>query len=161
MKRWSTIDVNNTVNQSPFGNVDIPDLVGVTNAAGSFPVSGWALDTDGVAKVEVLIDNGVMQNAMYGDPRPDVANTIADWPDALYSAFIANVDTTRIPDGVHTLDVRATDRNGLSRLIGRRTVQIFNENGNLKPFGYVDEPKRDAVLYGTLCTTQPNASGSS
>ena len=150
-----TIDVNNTINQSPFGNVDIPDLVGTYNASGSFPVSGWALDTDGVAKVEVLIDNGVVQNAMYGDPRPDVANTIADWPDALYSAFIANVDTTRIIDGVHTLDVRATDRLGLSRLIGRRVVQIFNENSNLKPFGYVDEPKPNAVLYGTSCTTPP------
>lgn len=153
-----TIDVNNSINQSPFGSVDIPDLSGVHNAAGSFPVSGWALDTDGVARVEVLIDNGIMQNAMYGDPRPDVGNTIADWPDALYSAFIANVDTTRIHDGVHTLDVRAVDRLGMSRLIGRRTVQIFNENANLKPFGYIDEPKRDAVLYGTLCATQPQFS---
>ena len=150
-----TINIDSTINQAPFGNVDIPDLSGVFNAAGSFPVSGWALDTDGIAKVEVLIDNGVVQNAMYGDPRPDVANTFSDWPDALYSAFIANVDTTRIQDGVHTLDVRGTDRLGLSRLIGRRTVQIFNENGNLKPFGYVDEPLSDAVLYGTLCQTQP------
>ncbi|HEV7428419.1 MAG TPA: hypothetical protein VGQ46_18840 [Thermoanaerobaculia bacterium] len=153
-----TIIVDNTLNQAPFGSVDIPDTVGIYNASGSFPVSGWALDTDGVAKVEVLIDNGVVQNAMYGDPRPDVANTIADWPDALYSAFIANVDTTRIQDGVHALDVRATDRNGLSKLIGRRTVQIFNENANLKPFGYIDEPKRDAVLYGTHCSTIPNFS---
>lgn len=153
-----TIDVNNTINQAPFGNVDIPDLSGTFNASGSFPVSGWALDTDGIAKVEVLIDNGVMQNAMYGDARPDVANTFSDWPDALFSSFIANVDTTRIQDGVHTLDVRATDRLGLSRLIGRRTVQIFNENGNLKPFGYVDEPKRDAVLYGTSCNIPPTVS---
>jgi hypothetical protein len=153
-----TITIDNTLNQSPFGSVDIPDGVGIYNASGSFPVSGWALDTDGIAKVEVLIDNGVVQNAMYGDPRPDVANTIADWPDALYSAFIANVDTTRIDDGVHALDVRATDRNGLSRLIGRRTVQIFNEGSFLKPFGYIDEPKRDAVLYGTRCATVPVSS---
>ena len=150
-----TIDVNNTINQAPFGNVDIPDLSGVFNAAGSFPVSGWALDTDGIARVEVLIDNGVVQNAMYGDPRPDVANTFSDWPDALYSAFIANVDTTRIQDPGRVGKPVLPPRLGLSRLIGRRTVQIFNENGNLKPFGYVDEPKRDAVLYGTLCTTQP------
>jgi hypothetical protein len=153
-----TITIDNTLNQSPFGSVDIPDAVGIYNASGSFPVSGWALDTDGIAKVEVLIDNGVVQNAMYGDARPDVANTIADWPDALYSAFIANVDTTRINDGVHALDVRATDRNGLSRLIGRRTVQIFNEGSFLKPFGYIDEPKRDAVLYGTRCGTVPTSS---
>jgi len=153
-----TIIIDNTLNQAPFGSVDIPDTVGIYNASGSFPVSGWALDTDGVSKVEVLIDNGVMQNAMYGDPRPDVANTIADWPDALYSAFIANVDTTRVPDGVHALDIRATDRNGLSKLIGRRTIQIFNEGALLKPFGYIDEPKRDAVLYGTRCNTFPVAS---
>jgi len=150
-----TINIDNTINQAPFGSVDIPDLVGTYNASGSFPVSGWTLDTDGVSKVEVLIDNGVMQNAMYGDARPDVANTIFDWPDALYSSFIANVDTTRIPDGVHTLDVRATDRLGLSRLIGRRVVQVANDNSNLKPFGYIDEPKPNAVLYGTLCQTQP------
>ncbi|HEV7484132.1 MAG TPA: Ig-like domain-containing protein [Thermoanaerobaculia bacterium] len=150
-----TITIDNGLNQSPFGSLDIPDGVGIYNASGSFPVSGWALDTDGVAKVEVLIDNGVVQNAMYGDPRPDVANTIADWPDALYSAFIANVDTTRIQDGVHALDVRATDRTGVSKLIGRRTVQIFNENANLKPFGYIDEPKRDAVVYGTRCSVVP------
>jgi hypothetical protein len=153
-----TISIDNTLNQAPFGNVDIPDLSGTFNASGSFPVSGWALDTDGIAKVEVLIDGGVVQNAMYGDPRPDVANTFADWPAALYSAFVANVDTTRIQDGVHTLDVRATDNTGLARLIGRRVVQIFNEGANLKPFGYVDEPLRDAVLYGTLCQTLPNVS---
>jgi hypothetical protein len=150
-----TINIDNTINQAPFGNVDIPDLSGTFNASGSFPVSGWALDTDGVAKVEVLIDNGVVQNAMYGDPRPDVGNTFSDWPDALYSSFIANVDTTRIQDGVHTLDVRATDRLGLSRLIGRRVVQIFNDNANLKPFGYIDEPLKNAVLYGTKCQIQP------
>lgn len=155
-----TMEVNNSLNQSPFGSVDIPDLSGTYNASGSFPVSGWALDTDGISKVEVLIDNGVMQDAMYGDPRPDVANSIADWSDALYSSFIANVDTTRIPDGVHTLDVRASDTTGLSRLIGRRVIQISNEGANLKPFGYVDEPLKNAVLYGTLCQTIPQASPS-
>ena len=52
---------------------------------------------------------------MYGDARPDVGNTFPDFPAALFSGFIANIDTTRIQDGVHTLDVRATDRLGLSR----------------------------------------------
>lgn len=150
-----TILIDNSINQAPFGSVDIPDTAGIYNASNSFPVVGWAVDTDGIARVEVLIDGGVMQDAMYGDERPDVANTIADYPDALFSSFIANVDTTRIQDGVHTLDVRATDRLGLSRLIGRRVIQIFNSQTNAKPFGYIDEPKRDAVLYGTQCNTTP------
>jgi N-acetylmuramoyl-L-alanine amidase len=73
----------------------------------------------------------------------------------MFSGFIANVDTTRVQDGVHSLTVRVTDRQGLSRVIGQRNVQIFNSENNLRPFGYIDEPKRDAVLYGTNCGTIP------
>jgi N-acetylmuramoyl-L-alanine amidase len=150
-----TINIDNTLNQTPFGSLDIPDQAAQYNASGSFPVSGWAADTDGIGRVDVMIDGGILQSAMYGDPRPDVANTFPDLPAAAFSAFVANIDTTRIQDGVHLLEVVAYDRLGLSKLIGRRQVQIFNEESNLKPFGYLDEPLRDAVLYGTRCTTTP------
>src|SRR5688500_8379140 len=69
-----TIVVDNTINQSPRGFVDIPDLSAIHDVNGSFPVVGWATDADGVARVEVLIDNLVYQSAVYGDPRPDVGN---------------------------------------------------------------------------------------
>jgi hypothetical protein len=152
-----TINIDNTLNQSPFGNLDIPDNSATFNASGSFPVVGWAADTDGIARVDVYVDNGIMQSAMYGDARPDVGNTFPDFPAANFSGFVANIDTTRLKDGVHLLEVRATDRSpqALSKLIGRRQIQVFNDNSNLKPFGYLDEPKRDAVLYGTRCTTVP------
>ncbi|HEX8152377.1 MAG TPA: Ig-like domain-containing protein, partial [Thermoanaerobaculia bacterium] len=150
-----TINIDNTINQAPFGFVDQPDLRGTHNVAGSFPVVGWAADTDGILRVEVQIDDANMQAAMYGDPRPDVGNTYPDFPGALFSGFIANVDTTRVLDGVHTLTVTATDNRGMTRVIGRRTVQIFNSPDNLKPFGRIDEPLRDAVLYGSQCGTPP------
>ncbi|HUK34304.1 MAG TPA: hypothetical protein VLV86_10355, partial [Vicinamibacterales bacterium] len=150
-----TITIDNTINQTPFGSVDIPGLGAAYNASGSFPVVGWALDTDGMGRIDVLIDGGVMQSAMYGDARPDVANSFPDLPDANFSGFIANVDTTRIQDGVHLLDVVAYDRLGLSRVIGERQIQVFNNESNLKPFGYLDEPQPDAVLYGTRCDTTP------
>ena len=150
-----TINIDNTINQTPFGGLDIPDLASQYNASGSFPVVGWALDTDGIGRVDVFIDNGILQSAMYGDARPDVGNTFPDLPAANFSGFIANIDTTRIQDGVHLMDVVAFDRLGLSRIIGRRQIQVFNEEANLKPFGYLDEPKRDAVLYGTRCNQTP------
>ena len=150
-----TINIDNTLNQTPFGNLDIPDLAAQYNASGSFPVSGWAADTDGIGRVDVFIDGGILQSAMYGDARPDVGNTFPDFPAANFSAFIANIDTTRIQDGVHLMEVVAYDRLGLSKLIGRRQVQIFNNETNLKPFGYLDEPKRDAVLFGTRCNITP------
>jgi len=101
------------------------------------------------------MDGAVLQQAIYGDERPDVGNTFPDFPAAEFTGFIANIDSTRMQNGVHLLEVKAIDRLGASRLIGRRAVQIFNNESFLKPFGYLDEPKRDAVLYGTKCNIVP------
>jgi hypothetical protein len=150
-----TIVIDNTKNQPPFGSVDIPATDAVFDANGSFPVAGWVADTDGIQRVDVQIDGLNMQSAVYGDPRPDVANNFPDFPAALHSGFVAHVDTTRVQDGVHTITVRATDRQGLSRLIATRNVQIFNSTNNLRPFGRIDEPLRDSVLYGTFCGEVP------
>lgn len=146
-----TININNTINQPPFGFVDIPDGSGVYNVSGAFPVSGWAADTDGIQRIEVLIDQGIQQGAIYGDPRPDVGQTFPDFSGATFSGWVANVDSTTIQNGVHLLTVRAVDRNGLSNTIGQRTIQVVNNDTFLKPFGYLDEPKRDAILFGTGC----------
>src|SRR6185369_12658653 len=82
------------------------------------------------------------------------------FPTALYSGFIANIDTTRLQDGVHQIDVYATDKHSPSvrRLIGHRTVQVLNSEIAAKPFGFIDEPKRDAVLFGSLCGNVPRVS---
>lgn len=146
-----TININNTVNQAPFGFLDIPDASGIKNVSGAFPVNGWAADLDGIQTIEVMIDGGILQGAMYGDPRPDVGATYPDFTSAQFSGFVANIDSTRIENGIHTLTVRATDKKGMSATIGHRTVQIINNDAFLKPFGYLEEPLRDARLYGTGC----------
>lgn len=150
-----TINIDNTRPQSPFGFLDQPDGNGIYNAIGSFPVVGWVADADGVSRVDVQIDGANLQSAMYGDPRPDVYAAFPDFPAALFSGFIANIDTTRYQDGLHLLTVTAVDRTGISKLIGRRQIQIISNAANLVPFGRIDEPQRDAVLYGTQCG--PNA----
>ena len=147
-----TININNTINQAPFGFTDIPDGSGVYNVSGAFPISGWAADTDGIARIEVLVDNGIAQGAVFGDPRPDVGESFPDFPGAKFSGWIANLDSTRFENGIHTLTIRAIDKNGLENTIGHRTVQIINNDQFLKPFGYLDEPKRDAVIFGTGCS---------
>jgi hypothetical protein len=150
-----TITIDNTINQSPFGYVDIPDTHGVYDANNSFSVIGWATDTDGIDRVEIQIDGSTVQSAVYGDERPDVSNAFPDFPTAMFSGFVANVDTTLIQDGVHILTVRAVDRLGSAKMIGRRVIQVLNSDTHLVPFGSLDEPKRDAVLYGTNCNTLP------
>jgi hypothetical protein len=149
-----TININNSINQAPFGFTDIPDGNGVYNVSGAFPVNGWAADPDGIQRIDVLIDDGIMQAAMHGDPRPDVGATFPDFSSAMFSGFVANIDSTRIQNGVHLLTIRATDRLGMTSLIGRRTVQVINNDSFLAPFGFIDEPLRDATLYGTGCATE-------
>ncbi|MDX1583070.1 MAG: Ig-like domain-containing protein [Thermoanaerobaculia bacterium] len=150
-----TILVDNTKNQSPFGRVDIPNTQTIHDASGSFPVVGWVTDTDGIERVDILVDNLVMQQAIYGDPRPDVAVTFPDFPGAMFSGFIAHMDSSRLLNGVHTLTVRAVDRLGLARTIAERKIQVFNTEANLAPFGFLDQPLRDDVLYGTNCGVDP------
>ncbi len=154
-----TVVVDNSVNQAPLGWLEVPGINGgVYNASGSFPVSGWAADTDGIQQVDVLIDGLEYQAATFGDPRPDVGAVYPDFPAAKFSGFVAHVDTTKALDGVHTLTVKATDSLGLSRVIGERTIQIFNTGTNLRPFGSLDEPIRDATLYGNFCDGAPASS---
>lgn len=149
------IVIDNTINQPPFGAVDIPTPRIVHDASGSFPVVGWTSDTDGVDRIDILVDGLVMQSAIYGDPRPDVAVAFPDYPAAMFSGFIAHLDSSRILNGVHDLEVRVLDNEGLSRTIGKRTIQVFNSENNLRPFGWLDEPLRDDVLYGTACDDVP------
>jgi hypothetical protein len=154
-----TVLVDNTINQAPFGYIDIPGPAGVEGANGSFPVSGWALDDQDVDHIDFLMDGqivagsvgrGLPSTAIYGTTRPDVAAAFPDVPNSLYTGFQANIDTTKLINGVHHLAVRVTDNQGASRVIGTRTVQIINNGANLPPFGQIDFPLDKSSLF---CTT--------
>ncbi len=161
----ATVDVNvdNTLNQAPFGYIDIPGPGGLQGATGSFPVTGWALDDIAVDHIDFLIDgqivsgsvgSGAPSPAVYGTPRPDVAAAFPDVPNSLYSGYQANIDTTKLDDGAHLLKVRATDNQGASRGLGSRAIQVANNGQNLGPFGQIDFPLDKASLFcGTSVVT--------
>ena len=110
--------------------------------------------------VDFKIDGGVFataighglpgSTALYGFARPDVRAAYPDVPGSLYSGFIANLDTTKLIGGVHTLEVRATDNTGLNASLGTRKIQIINNQGNLGPFGFLDFPNDSANMLCTL-----------
>ncbi|MGE5415113.1 MAG: Ig-like domain-containing protein [Syntrophomonadaceae bacterium] len=156
--------VDNTVNQAPFGYIDIPSPVGLTGANGSFPVYGWALDDNAINHVDVLIDGqqvsvsvgvGLASPAIYGLPRADVQAAFPDVPNSLDSGFNANIDTIALVNGIHILSVWAWDNQGLGNEIGERTIQVINNGQNLAPFGDIDFPLDKASL---LCTSLTNVS---
>jgi hypothetical protein len=157
--------VDNTINQAPFGFIDIPAAGDLTGATGVLTVYGWALDDTAVDHVDFLIDgqiiagsvgSGAPSTAIYGISRPDVQAAFPAVPNSLNSGFRANIDSTAFVDGIHILSVQAWDSLGASRDLGERTVQIINNGQLLAPFGDIEFPLDKASL---LCETIPGTGG--
>jgi hypothetical protein len=155
-----TVNVDNTINQAPFGNIDLP-AAGAA-ASGSLAVLGWALDDSDIDHLDFLADGtiwasaigrGGVGNASFGGTRPDVFAAFPDFPGtsfpdpkSLYSGFVANLDTTQLSDGLHTISVRATDNQGSAREIGSVQIQVMNNGSLLGPFGQLEYPLDEATL---------------
>ena len=66
--------------------------------------------------------------AKTGLSRADVACSYPDAPEARTAGFLAEIDTTGIPSGPHTLSIRAVSRGGSVRMI-QSTIFIDHEKG--------------------------------
>ncbi len=141
--------VDNDINQAPFGVLELPGTNQPMN--GVFPVTGWVIDDETVEYVQVLVDGLAMGNAVLGEHRPDIAHLFPSDPDAEYAGFIRMLNTTALNNGIHILAVRAVDNEGASRIIGRRFVQTFNTGSNLPPFGAIDWPIANHVMFADGC----------
>ena len=90
----------------PFGYLDTP--APDETISGTYTVAGWAL-VDGVPidRVEIHLDGAYIGDAIYGDPRPDVA---ADYPGRDGEpnfGYSFQLDTTLYGNGPHTLSAVA------------------------------------------------------
>jgi ADP-heptose:LPS heptosyltransferase/GT2 family glycosyltransferase len=83
----------------------------------SLAVSGWALSRNGVASVDIDIDNLHVAQAYYGVRRQDVANAFPDWGGALRSGFAALIPHTKLPQGRHAVRIVLRDRAGKTAVI--------------------------------------------
>jgi hypothetical protein len=142
-------DIDNTINQAPFGELELPGTNQPMN--GVYPVTGWAMDDGHVATIEVLVDGLVVGGAVSGIHRPDVGHLFPDHPDAEYAGFVRMLNTTAFPNGVHNVAIRLIDDEGASSIIGRRFVQTFNTGYNLPPFGGIDWPSPNRVMFARGC----------
>jgi hypothetical protein len=141
--------VDNDLNQAPFGELELPGENQPMN--GVFPVTGWALDDSEIRFIEVMVDGLSVGNAVAGIHRPDILHRFPSDPDAEYSGFVKMLNTTQWANGVHVLAVRLVDDENASRVIGTRYVQTFNVSYNLPPFGAVDWPIPNHIMYAKGC----------
>jgi len=144
-----SVYIDNDLNQAPFGELELPGTNQPMN--GVFPVTGWALDDDSIEYVEVMVDGLAMGNAVTGVHRPDIGHRFPGNADADYSGFVRMLNTTVLNNGIHVIAVRVVDNEGASRVIGRRFVQTFNTGSNLPPFGAIDWPIDNHVMFAQGC----------
>ena len=144
-----TQDENNSESKPSKAYIDAP-ASGETISTNNYKVSGWFIDSAGVAKVEILIDGNKVGVAAYGNSRPDVQKVHSDYAGAANSGFQYSLDTSGLANGAHTLTAVATNSAGKTSnkkvsftiakspkalVIGRWTsggdALQFNENGKV------------------------------
>jgi N-acetylmuramoyl-L-alanine amidase len=114
-----------TDNEGAFGFIDDPENGELTS--GITQVSGWALDREGIALVQIFLDGEFQGNAVYGLPRGDVKTLYPGYPDSNAAGWTFSLNTTVTSDGQHHLQARAVDDLGVPGILGERYFTVRNE----------------------------------
>lgn len=138
----------------PFGQFG--GKVGGGNAgSGMLPLVGWALDDDGIAAVDVLVDGFYVGRASYGRDRPGVTRRHPGYPDSAHPGWAFELDTTHHLNGLHVVQVVAVSESGERRTLGRKRFEFLNTSANLRPWGLILFPNEDAELRGNCNLADP------
>lgn len=144
-----SIRITDRYNQAPLGELELPGANQPMN--GVYPITGWALDDSAIDQVEILVDGYAEAGAVTGIGRPDIAHRFPSHPGADRAGFIRMFDTTVLSNGLHTVAVRLTDDEGAVRVVGHRFVQVYNTGSNLPPFGAIDWPVANHIMFARGC----------
>lgn len=90
--------------------VDAPGLD--SRLFGVYPVQGWAIEPDGVARVEVLLDGVSIGSTVCDRARPDVEAAYPGFPDGAMCGWLIDVDTGQLAAGGHVMKVVVHTRTG-------------------------------------------------
>jgi hypothetical protein len=151
----------------PVGYFDTP-ANGVVNVAGSLPVTGWAMDDVGVARVDIFRDAVGSEPAgaiillgsasLVAGSRSDVENNYPTAPMNYRGGWGFMVLTNMLPDlvngratggnGPFRLHAYAIDYEGVPSYLGARSFQA-NNAAAVKPFGTLDTPAQGGTASGS------------
>jgi hypothetical protein len=172
LQATQTIGVSLTIStqtSGPVGVIETPQD-GATGLTGGLAVTGWALDDVDVTSVtvcragvegELLAPDGRCGGAaevFVGDglfvegARPDVQAAYPTLPRNARAGWGLMVLTNMLPrigNGTFRFSAYATDREGHTVLLGRRTVSCDNAHST-RPFGAIDTPAPGEVVSGTI-----------
>jgi hypothetical protein len=135
---------------APFGYLEGIHGAQNQNAGGGLlPITGWALDDDGVERVEFYVDGQIAGLTDYGRNRPDVELVFPGYPDGALVGFGFFLDSTLYSNDLHQISARVTSNSGEQSWLNAITIQINNNTANLPPFGAITFPNPSSELFGT------------
>ena len=125
----------------PIGGIDFPSEG--QSVSGIVRVSGFVLDFNTVDRVELLVDDVLVNRADTDLPRPDVLeifptyyNSATPQPGFLSSFLARGVYS----DGPHTIAIRVTESASQQQFIIGTVHVVVDSSINQAPFGYIDTP---------------------
>jgi len=136
------------VAQRVFGSFD-GKVGGGNSGTGILYLVGWALASDGVDAVDVLVDGVIIGRAVYGRNRPGVTAAFPGYPDSQHAGFAYALDTTHFLNGQHLILARVRTKTGATLDLGPKSFEFANAPQTLQPFGAIEFPNKDAELFGT------------
>ena len=112
-------------NELSIGNISQPSPGQILSGKGQV-ISGWALDWEGVAQIQILIDGLPAGLAVQGFPLNWLNAFYPGYPQIAAPGWAMYLDTTPFSNGPHVLEAVVTDVQGVSTFIGKRPVVIHN-----------------------------------
>jgi uncharacterized membrane protein len=126
-----TITIDNAHANKPFGTIDTPSQGG-TATGNSYVNFGWALTPnpafipqDG-STLTVQLDGVAVGAPTYNNFRSDIASLFPGYANSGGAVGFFRIDTTQIPNGVHTIAWVAYDNLGHGEGLGSRYYNILN-----------------------------------
>lgn len=138
----------------PFGHLN-GLCCGQNAGGGMLPITGWALDDDGIARVEMFVDGVLYGVADYGQNNPPVELLFPGYPDGAQAGFGIHLDSTRYDNDLHTFTARVTSNSGEQVFLNPVVIQVNNVTSTLKPFGAITRPNPSAEFFGTCDLFDP------
>ena len=118
----------------------------LTTLSGTALVRGWSLtdasSTSAIASIQVSVDGLAVGTATYGDSRVDVCNVYAGRPGCPNVGFHYALDTTRLTNGTHTLEITSTTADG-KRASASASFNVSNTSANARTI--IDSPNASSL----------------
>jgi hypothetical protein len=140
----------------PFGRIDAIGQ-GQNSVSGTVAIRGWAVSVDEVQRVDIYVNGVLRASALTDRMRPDIFALYGEFPNAAFAGWAAFINTTKFPNGLHTITAQAISKTGEpGALSNPLEIQFGNTVHNLVPFGRIKSPANTTQLFGNCDPTDPD-----